>query len=89
MRSKNTEVSKASVVSLRFAQNLVTVCAAVSVDAATAERYGHFKAERMAAGQIIPHNDLWIAALAKQHDLTLVSRDRHFSQVIGLKWVVW
>lgn len=61
----------------------------LSVDAATAALYGQLKAELMTAGQIIPDNDLWIAALAKQHDLTLVSRDQHFSHVPGLKWVVW
>jgi tRNA(fMet)-specific endonuclease VapC len=61
----------------------------VPVDAATAAIYGQLKAELMTAGQIIPDNDLWIAALAKQHDLTLVSRDQHFSHVTALKWVVW
>ena len=59
------------------------------VDAATAALYGRLKAELMTPGQIIPDNDLWIAALAKQHDLTLVSRDQHFGHVTGLKWVVW
>jgi tRNA(fMet)-specific endonuclease VapC len=61
----------------------------LSADAATAALNGQLKAELMTAGQIIPDNDLWIAALAKQHDLTLVSRDQHFSHVSGLKWVIW
>lgn len=61
----------------------------LSVDAATAALYGQLKAELMTAGQIIPDNDLWIAALARQHDVTLVSRDQHFGHVTGLKWVVW
>ena len=61
----------------------------LSVDAATAVLYGHLKAELAASGQIIPDNDLWIAALAKQHDVTLVSRDRHFSHVAGVKWIIW
>ncbi|MDX2178787.1 MAG: PIN domain-containing protein [Bryobacteraceae bacterium] len=34
------------------------------------------------AGTPIPDNDLWIAALALQHDLALATRDKHF-QVIG------
>jgi len=29
----------------------------------------------------IPINDIWIAALAAQHDLLLFSRDRHFSHL--------
>ena len=61
----------------------------LSVNAATAALYGQLKAELMTAGQIIPDNDLWIAALAKQHDLTQVRRDRHFSHVTGVKWVAW
>ncbi|MGJ5820848.1 PIN domain-containing protein [Paludibaculum fermentans] len=29
----------------------------------------------------MPHNDLWIAALALEHDLTLITRDRHFERI--------
>lgn len=32
-------------------------------------------------GTPIPTNDLWIAALVLQHDLTLYSRDRHFDHL--------
>jgi len=67
----------------------VTGVVLLSVDAMTASLYGQLKAELTHAGKLIPDNDLWIAALAKQHDLTLVSRDQHFSRVPGLKWVVW
>jgi tRNA(fMet)-specific endonuclease VapC len=38
-------------------------------------------------GRKIPTNDIWIAALAIQHDLTLDTRDQHFQQVAGLKLV--
>jgi predicted nucleic acid-binding protein len=34
-----------------------------------------------AAGTPIPTNDLWIASLAVQHELLLVSRDKHFRNV--------
>jgi tRNA(fMet)-specific endonuclease VapC len=70
-------------------ERFVAAVMLLSVDAATAALYGQLKAELMTAGQIIPDNDLWIAALAKQHDLTLVSRDQHFSHVSGLNWVIW
>jgi len=29
----------------------------------------------------IPDNDLWIAAMALQHDLLLITRDQHFERV--------
>ena len=70
-------------------ERFVAAVMMMPVDAATAALYGQLKAELMTAGQIIRDNDLWIAALAKQHDLTLVSRDQHFGHVTGLKWVVW
>jgi predicted nucleic acid-binding protein len=37
----------------------------------------------------IPENDLWIAALARQHSLRLASRDAHFDKVPGLHRVSW
>jgi tRNA(fMet)-specific endonuclease VapC len=33
----------------------------------------------------IPENDLWIAAIAIQHGLTLATRDEHFNDVDDLK----
>jgi hypothetical protein len=33
------------------------------------------------AGSPIPTNDLWIAALAIQHDLLLYTRDAHFDKL--------
>jgi tRNA(fMet)-specific endonuclease VapC len=68
-----------------FAANVtVLVC-----DAVTAERYGRVKADLRALGQPIPENDVWIAALARQHDMTLVSRDAHFASVPGLRTEQW
>lgn len=50
-------------------------------DQATAERYGQVKAELGALGKPIPENDVWIAALARQYDLPLATRDAHFALV--------
>lgn len=35
----------------------------------------------------IPTNDIWIAALALQHDLVLCTRDEHFKRVRGLNLI--
>ena len=40
-------------------------------------------------GRIIPHNDLWTAAIARQHALAILSRDRHFDYVDGVRRVEW
>lgn len=44
----------------------------------TAEHYARIFVQLKRAGTPIPDNDLWIAALALEHDLVLITRDRHF-----------
>jgi len=58
-------------------------------DADTAKRYGHIKSKLKEKGQPIPENDIWIAAIAQQYALTLVTRDTHFDLVENLKVEVW
>ena len=53
-------------------------------DAGTAFFYGSIKNDLRAKGRPIPENDIWIAAIALQRSLTLVTRDAHFAQVDGL-----
>ena len=40
-------------------------------------------------GRPIPQNDIWTAALARQHALPVLSRDRHFDFVDGIKRLDW
>ena len=40
-------------------------------------------------GHPVPENDIWIAALALENNLTLVTRDEHFKKIDELKKVVW
>jgi tRNA(fMet)-specific endonuclease VapC len=47
----------------------------------TAEQYARLFVQLKRAGTPIPDNDLWIAALVLEHDLQLISRDRHFERV--------
>jgi len=55
----------------------------------TAKRYGEIKNRLKDKGKPIPENDIWIAALAKQYDLTLVTRDTHFIAIDKLKREAW
>lgn len=50
-------------------------------DRETAEQYARLFVQLKRAGTPIPDNDLWIAALALQHGLRLVTRDAHFEKV--------
>lgn len=58
-------------------------------DADTATIYGEIKAQLQDIGKPIPANDIWIAALARQHDLTLATHDAHFSHVTGTRVEIW
>jgi tRNA(fMet)-specific endonuclease VapC len=42
-----------------------------------------------ANGRSIPENDIWIAAVAQQHRLTLVTRNAHFDLIDGLNIETW
>lgn len=44
----------------------------------TTRHYAYLYRQLRAAGTPIPTNDLWIASLVVQHELTLFSRDAHF-----------
>ncbi len=55
-----------------------------------AEHYGLIRADLAMAGQLIGPNDLMIAAIARAHDITLVTHNTHeFSRVIGLRLEDW
>jgi len=45
------------------------------------ERYAAFHTFMKRGGFSIGDNDLWIAALALEHDLLLVTRDQHFQRI--------
>jgi len=55
--------------------------AILDVNAMTAWHYGNLKNELRKKGRPIPENDLWIAAMAMQHNLILISRDKHFHEI--------
>ena len=61
----------------------------IDCDATTGNYYGQIKKELKDKGNPIPENGIWIAALAKQHDLELVSRDKHFAKIDMLKTTKW
>jgi len=69
--------------------NLQIKNAILNCDASTAAQYGTVKMKLKEQGRPIPENDIWIASLALQHKLMLVSRDKHFQYVTGLARISW
>ena len=61
----------------------------LEVEERTTIPYGAVRSELKRAGTPIPSNDVWIAALCRQHALPLLSRDRHFDLVPRIQRVNW
>jgi tRNA(fMet)-specific endonuclease VapC len=61
----------------------------LDIDEETTRHYATIGLELKRMGKPIPTNDLWIAALCRQHALPVVSRDRHFDLVAGIQRVEW
>lgn len=51
--------------------------------------YGKIKTDLQEKGSPIPENDIWIAAIAKEHNFILVTRDIHFNAVQDLQIDKW
>jgi tRNA(fMet)-specific endonuclease VapC len=60
------------------------MCPVIGPTTATAMEYGRIKKILKHNGTPIPENDIWIAALASQFNLQLLTRDEHFSMVEGI-----
>jgi tRNA(fMet)-specific endonuclease VapC len=56
----------------------------MDVTKSTARIYGQIKNELHIKGKPIPENDVWIAAIAKEHNFTLLTKDQHFDNVDGI-----
>jgi tRNA(fMet)-specific endonuclease VapC len=61
----------------------------LSCDKDTSELYGEIRHILKMKGRPIPDNDIWIAALARQHSLPLVTRDSHFNEIAHLTLESW
>lgn len=70
-------------------ENFAASNAVVACGIGTSRVYGRIKHLLHTKGHPIPENDIWIAALAMEHGLTLVSRDEHFKKIDELKKAVW
>ena len=61
----------------------------LQVDESTADVYSEVREKLRQKGRPIPENDVWIAALAVQHREAVVSLDRHFDDVPGIRRLGW
>ena len=60
-----------------------------TVTSATADVYADIRLELRRVGKPIPSNDAWVAALARQHALVVLSNDAHFDLVDGVRRIAF
>ena len=60
-----------------------------TVTSATANAYADIRLQLKRIGKPIPANDTWIAALARQHALAVLSNDTHFDAVDGVQRIAF
>ncbi len=82
-KSKQKEANLAKI------EALAAKSAVLPIDAVTAWHFGQIKSALRTKGRPIPENDIWIAAMANQYGLTLLTRDQHFKEVEGIELRSW
>jgi tRNA(fMet)-specific endonuclease VapC len=70
-------------------KGLLNDCLVLDIGDPSTHYYAEITLELRRKGTPIPTNDIWIAALCRQHALPLLSRDRHFDLVAGNKRIDW
>lgn len=73
----------------RALERMLDRCAVLDIGLETARHYAAIRLELKRTGTPIPANDVWIAALSRQHALPVMSRHTHFDSVAGLRRRSW
>lgn len=74
---------------LRLLEHLANRFPLLLPERETLEEYARIKDQLKRSGRRIPENDIWIAALARQHAMPILSRDHHFDFVPDIKRIDW
>jgi len=74
---------------LAWLEELAGYWTVLEVSADTAATYAEIRQALKERATPIPSNDVWIAALARQHNLSVLSDDTHFDKVPGIRRVSW
>ena len=68
-------------------QNVKNFCSRyplLGVSNIVAEFYGEIKKDLLSHGNVMPENDMWIAATALANDMTVITQDKHFEHIQNL-----
>lgn len=75
--------------SLQAVERLRAAFSLLLPDDRTARYYAEIRLRLRRKGRPIPENDVWIAALALQRQLPLMSQDSHFHEIDALSVLSW
>jgi len=70
-------------------EQLIRSARVLEVTDATSRHYASIRHDLKTAGTPIPVNDTWIAALAREHTLPILSNDAHFDVVRDVRRTSW
>jgi predicted nucleic acid-binding protein len=70
-------------------QRTLPLLVLLPVTESTTSHYAAICDQLRTAGTPIPSNDAWIAAIAVEHSLPILSRDKHFDHVAGVIRQTW
>src|SRR5262249_35672935 len=73
----------------RWLGEVEAACVVLSPDAVTACHYPALREWIRQARFVVAYHDIWIAALAIQHQLAVVSRDADFDRFPGIRRISW
>ena len=73
----------------RWLESVEAACVVLAPDAVTARHYAALRDALRRANTPVPYHDIWIAAIAEQHGLEVVTRDAHFDRMPGIRRVGW
>ena len=64
-------------------------CNIMNITEKTAVHYADIRYNLKTKGNPIPENDIWIAAIAKENNMTIVTRDKHLNHVEFIRTEEW
>jgi predicted nucleic acid-binding protein len=73
----------------RLLDELEEVAEILPVDVATVPHYAKIREQLRRDGKALPQNDAWIASIALQHELPIISRDARFDHVRNVRRISW
>jgi tRNA(fMet)-specific endonuclease VapC len=83
------EKSRQTEANIKRVDEFISQRTILTCDKETARWFGRIEYRSRAKGKAIPQNDIWIAAIAIQHQLTVLTRDAHFREIDGLLAANW